>query len=83
MLIYVYVSLHLNYLLFMSDSNNCWILSKYLGILLKSNFIETHPMTAELFSVDTKTDEQANMTILSILLQIVLKAPLKIFKYST
>ena len=50
---------------------------------MKSNFMETRPVTAELFSFDTKTDEKADMAILSILFQIVVKVTLKVFKSST
>ena len=51
-----YIGPYVHYRLFLSDLNNCWIFSAYLGILFETKFMETRPVAEDLFHADTQTE---------------------------
>jgi hypothetical protein len=48
----MYVGLHVKYLLFVSDDSETLIFTTDFRKMLISNFMEIHPVGAELFHVD-------------------------------
>ena len=51
------MGLNVQYLLFLSDFNNCSIFSTDLQKILKTSFIKIHPVAVQLFHADTRTNE--------------------------
>jgi hypothetical protein len=54
----MYVSLHVNYPLFLPDFNETRTLSTDYRKILKSNVVKIRPVGAELSHADSRTDEQ-------------------------
>jgi len=53
----MYISLYVKYLLFLLDFNETWIFLADFGERLNyQNFIKIHPVGAELFHADRRTD---------------------------
>jgi len=57
----MYICPYVQYLLFLTDFNNCWIFSAYLDNKIKSNFMKTRPVVEEVFHAEHKlTDAQTD-----------------------
>jgi len=56
----IYIGLHVNYPLLLSDFNTCWIFSPDFENTQISNFMKIRPVRTKLFCVDGRTDEKTD-----------------------
>ena len=62
----MYIGLHVQYSLFLSDINETWIFSTDFRKVLILNFMKIRPVAAELFHADRLTGAHTDMTKLTV-----------------
>jgi len=75
----MYIGVHVQYLLFLSDCNEPWIFLTFLENTQISNLMKIHPVGAELFHTDRWVDERTDMIkpiVIYTILQMCLKMTL-------
>jgi len=75
-MIKMYIVLRVKSSLFLPDFNETWIFSTEFWKILKiSNFMKIHPVKAELFHSDGRTDRPTDMTKLIVAFHNCANAP--------